>query len=215
MACHSLSCGHLYCGPCLATWLNQNQSCPTCRKPIAGVPVRCFQVRHSRGGRRGGGACRGESQGTTMPPRRETPEPPREPRSPVPLFRPPPLPLLLSCLRWTTQSTTCSRSAWTSCLLGEPPPPRLLFPAARPSLADPSRLMPPRAPHMHPCMHACMRAPSRLAGPRWSGTTSRAAGRTSSRRSPPTGRSACTCGGSRRRRQRRGTTGAGEGGRGP
>ncbi|GFH25661.1 E3 ubiquitin-protein ligase [Haematococcus lacustris] len=44
LACHTLSCGHMFCGLCLATWLVQKQSCPSCRKPIAGIPVRCFQV---------------------------------------------------------------------------------------------------------------------------------------------------------------------------
>jgi hypothetical protein len=36
LACHTLSCGHMFCGLCLATWLTQKQSCPSCRKPIAG-----------------------------------------------------------------------------------------------------------------------------------------------------------------------------------
>lgn len=44
VACHTLTCGHMFCGLCLATWLNQNQTCPSCRKSVAGVPVRCFQV---------------------------------------------------------------------------------------------------------------------------------------------------------------------------
>ncbi|KAG1678043.1 hypothetical protein FOA52_000839 [Chlamydomonas sp. UWO 241] len=43
-AAHALSCGHMFCGLCLVTWLNQNQSCPSCRKLCAGVPVRCFQI---------------------------------------------------------------------------------------------------------------------------------------------------------------------------
>lgn len=38
LACHTLSCGHMFCGLCLATWLSQNQSCPSCRKPVAGMP---------------------------------------------------------------------------------------------------------------------------------------------------------------------------------
>mmetsp|Transcript_13927 Transcript_13927/g.30087 ORF Transcript_13927/g.30087 Transcript_13927/m.30087 type:complete len:382 (-) Transcript_13927:747-1892(-) len=44
VACHALSCGHMFCGLCLATWLTQKSTCPTCRKPLAGIPVRCFQV---------------------------------------------------------------------------------------------------------------------------------------------------------------------------
>jgi hypothetical protein len=36
LACHTLSCGHMFCGLCLTTWLTQKQSCPSCRKPIAG-----------------------------------------------------------------------------------------------------------------------------------------------------------------------------------
>ena len=36
LACHTLSCGHMFCGPCLATWLMQKQTCPSCRKPVAG-----------------------------------------------------------------------------------------------------------------------------------------------------------------------------------
>jgi hypothetical protein len=27
-------CGHVYCSPCLTTWLNQKQECPECRKAI-------------------------------------------------------------------------------------------------------------------------------------------------------------------------------------
>ncbi|GAX78199.1 hypothetical protein CEUSTIGMA_g5641.t1 [Chlamydomonas eustigma] len=44
VACHALSCGHMYCGMCLSTWLARKRSCPTCRRAVAGVPVRCFQV---------------------------------------------------------------------------------------------------------------------------------------------------------------------------
>lgn len=33
---HALSCGHMFCGICLANWLAQKQSCPECRKPTAG-----------------------------------------------------------------------------------------------------------------------------------------------------------------------------------
>eukprot|EP00798_Chlamydomonas_sp_ICE-L_P019981 gene19981-26692_t len=44
MACHALSCGHMFCGSCIAEWLKRKQACPTCRKPAAGVPVRCLQV---------------------------------------------------------------------------------------------------------------------------------------------------------------------------
>lgn len=44
VAAHALTCGHMFCGLCLVTWLNQNQSCPSCRKLVTGVPVRCFQV---------------------------------------------------------------------------------------------------------------------------------------------------------------------------
>uniref|UniRef100_A0A7S3R9B9 E3 ubiquitin-protein ligase CHFR n=1 Tax=Dunaliella tertiolecta TaxID=3047 RepID=A0A7S3R9B9_DUNTE len=44
LASHTLSCGHMFCGLCLASWLPQKQSCPTCRKAIAGIPVRCFMV---------------------------------------------------------------------------------------------------------------------------------------------------------------------------
>lgn len=32
VASHTLSCGHMFCGLCLATWLSQNHSCPSCRK---------------------------------------------------------------------------------------------------------------------------------------------------------------------------------------
>lgn len=37
LASHTLSCGHMFCGLCLATWLSQSQSCPSCRKPVAGL----------------------------------------------------------------------------------------------------------------------------------------------------------------------------------
>lgn len=36
VACHALSCGHMFCGLCLATWLSRSQSCPHCRKPVSG-----------------------------------------------------------------------------------------------------------------------------------------------------------------------------------
>jgi len=36
LASHTLSCGHMFCGLCLASWLPHKQSCPTCRKAIAG-----------------------------------------------------------------------------------------------------------------------------------------------------------------------------------
>ncbi|KAG2482365.1 hypothetical protein HYH03_018715 [Edaphochlamys debaryana] len=41
---HTLSCGHMFCGICLASWLSQKQTCPECRKPNASVPVRCRGV---------------------------------------------------------------------------------------------------------------------------------------------------------------------------
>ena len=44
VACHALTCGHMFCGLCLTTWLNRNQTCPHCRLAVAGVPIRCFQV---------------------------------------------------------------------------------------------------------------------------------------------------------------------------
>ncbi|GLC45088.1 hypothetical protein PLESTM_001685300 [Pleodorina starrii] len=44
---HALTCGHMFCGICLASWLTQKQSCPECRKPTAGVPVRCRNVDNS------------------------------------------------------------------------------------------------------------------------------------------------------------------------
>ncbi|PNH08910.1 E3 ubiquitin-protein ligase [Tetrabaena socialis] len=44
---HALSCGHMFCGVCLASWLTQKQSCPECRKPTAGLPVRCRGVDNS------------------------------------------------------------------------------------------------------------------------------------------------------------------------
>ncbi|KAG2453691.1 hypothetical protein HYH02_001903 [Chlamydomonas schloesseri] len=44
---HALTCGHMFCGICLAGWLSQKQSCPECRKPSAGVPVRCRGVDNS------------------------------------------------------------------------------------------------------------------------------------------------------------------------
>jgi hypothetical protein len=49
VAAHSLSCGHLFCGCCLAKWLNMNQSCPSCRKAIAGAD----SLREEGGGGRG------------------------------------------------------------------------------------------------------------------------------------------------------------------
>lgn len=38
LATHILHCGHMFCGTCLATWMTQNQSCPSCRKVISGAP---------------------------------------------------------------------------------------------------------------------------------------------------------------------------------
>lgn len=35
-AAHAVSCGHMFCGVCLANWMQQKQTCPECRKPIAG-----------------------------------------------------------------------------------------------------------------------------------------------------------------------------------
>lgn len=34
--CYITLSGHMFCGLCLASWLPQKQSCPTCRKSIAG-----------------------------------------------------------------------------------------------------------------------------------------------------------------------------------
>lgn len=36
IASHTLMCGHMFCGLCLATWLSHKHSCPTCRKPVVG-----------------------------------------------------------------------------------------------------------------------------------------------------------------------------------
>ena len=44
LGCHAMSCGHMFCGHCLAKWLDLRQACPTCRKPISSVPIRCFQI---------------------------------------------------------------------------------------------------------------------------------------------------------------------------
>ncbi len=41
---HMLHCGHMFCGLCLATWMTQNQSCPSCRKPITGARL-CVRLR--------------------------------------------------------------------------------------------------------------------------------------------------------------------------
>ena len=44
LGCHTMSCSHMFCGACIAKWLNRKQACPTCRMPMSCVPVRCFQV---------------------------------------------------------------------------------------------------------------------------------------------------------------------------
>lgn len=38
VATHTLGCGHMFCGPCLAQWLEvqQQPSCPTCRATVTG-----------------------------------------------------------------------------------------------------------------------------------------------------------------------------------
>lgn len=46
---HALSCGHMFCGLCLASWLTHKPSCPECRKPTAGVPVRCRNIDNTIG----------------------------------------------------------------------------------------------------------------------------------------------------------------------
>lgn len=37
-AAHAVSCGHMFCGVCLNSWIVSaaKQTCPECRKPIAG-----------------------------------------------------------------------------------------------------------------------------------------------------------------------------------
>jgi hypothetical protein len=51
LAAHTLSCGHMFCGLCLASWLAQSHSCPSCRKPIAseyaGWSRRSYSARHA------------------------------------------------------------------------------------------------------------------------------------------------------------------------
>ncbi|MEW5298682.1 MAG: hypothetical protein WDW36_001774 [Sanguina aurantia] len=44
LASHTLSCGHMFCGMCLATWLTHKHSCPSCRNILTGMPVRCLQI---------------------------------------------------------------------------------------------------------------------------------------------------------------------------
>lgn len=39
VACHALSCGHMFCGTCLATCLERSNSCPSCRRANAGAFV--------------------------------------------------------------------------------------------------------------------------------------------------------------------------------
>jgi hypothetical protein len=41
---HALTCGHMFCGICLASWLTQKQSCPECRKPTTGRSVRSHDL---------------------------------------------------------------------------------------------------------------------------------------------------------------------------
>lgn len=45
LASHTLSCGHMFCGLCLATWLSHKHSCPSCRDVIAGGWVGCCAMR--------------------------------------------------------------------------------------------------------------------------------------------------------------------------
>jgi hypothetical protein len=40
-----LSCGHMFCGVCLAEWLKTGAAqCPDCRRPLLGVPAHCRAV---------------------------------------------------------------------------------------------------------------------------------------------------------------------------
>lgn len=45
-AAHAVSCGHMFCGGCLNQWIVQanKQTCPECRKPIAGEHAACRSV---------------------------------------------------------------------------------------------------------------------------------------------------------------------------
>ncbi len=36
VAPHSLACAHMFCGPCLAKWLDNKRQCPTCRCAVEG-----------------------------------------------------------------------------------------------------------------------------------------------------------------------------------
>lgn len=44
LATHIMPCGHFFCGLCLAGWLELKRNCPTCRKPVTVLPVRCVQL---------------------------------------------------------------------------------------------------------------------------------------------------------------------------
>ena len=33
-------CGHTYCECCIAKWLHEQKSCPTCRAPVRNIPVK-------------------------------------------------------------------------------------------------------------------------------------------------------------------------------
>mmetsp|Transcript_32844 Transcript_32844/g.59511 ORF Transcript_32844/g.59511 Transcript_32844/m.59511 type:complete len:303 (-) Transcript_32844:669-1577(-) len=43
-ASHTMTCGHMFCGSCLSSWLERQRSCPECRKPFSGMPVRCRNI---------------------------------------------------------------------------------------------------------------------------------------------------------------------------
>lgn len=58
---HALSCGHMFCGVCLASWLTHKHSCPECRKPTAGASIRLLAAGLAQGLGRAGfmeGSCR-------------------------------------------------------------------------------------------------------------------------------------------------------------
>ncbi|KAF8069407.1 ETN8 [Scenedesmus sp. PABB004] len=39
-----LSCSHIFCGACLATFLQTRPACPTCSMELRGLPVRCLAI---------------------------------------------------------------------------------------------------------------------------------------------------------------------------
>ena len=67
-----LHCGHIYHTHCLRAWLQQQQTCPTCARPLAPVAARQQRIEHDNENSRGAADISAERDNAALAPEPES-----------------------------------------------------------------------------------------------------------------------------------------------